>query len=201
MSYVPGAIKRNKNDSYLVEMEKRAIVSMRLVKVHWMIYLMASKSQLKDLTSGQGQLLTWEDHDISVGASRRRQAHDNHFVSLFKFGRFFFPKKKLPTSDDLMRGWWQNTEPWSSSTASVMILNKSDWSDERHGNGMHFNFLPLIYNGEVTKTALARVADTQNLGHPCSKHWRSYHNLWVSGHSAIHCGLGRAANLPTCHCR
>ena len=52
-----------------------------------------------------------------------------------------FDKKCLLTSDDLLKGQWQNIKPWSTTTSVVMILTKSDESEE-----YRVNILPLTYN-------------------------------------------------------
>ena len=71
------------------------------------------------------------------------------FLSLSQFDwELSTTRKCLLTSDDLVRGQCQNIEPWCWRIGSViMILTKSDWSDEYPGNEKHFNFLNWLVMG------------------------------------------------------
>ena len=112
---------------------------------------------------------------------------DIYFVSLSQFDRKLLIKT---TSDVLMRCQLQNIEPWSSRTAAVMILNKSDWFDEYRLNEKHFDFVTLTYDWKVTKMTWPKVTDIQSLTHIRCRHKRwVHHNLEVSSHSVIHYGL------------
>ena len=98
-------------------------------------------------TPSQGQLLTWIVHVKYQSMCLWYKHSYIHFVFLLQFDRKLLTKNVCwaeMASDGLIRDKYENIEPWSLRTVSIIsIPTKQDWSDQYHGSEKHINIHPF----------------------------------------------------------
>ena len=120
------------------------------------MYLMTLKGNFRNLTSGQGHVVTQYDQGGSNFTWVDAYWRGKHIGAIFSSVSSLYQKllatnlcDPVVTSGDLVGGQWTTTANGSSRIASYdMILRKLESSDVYSRNRKHLNMSPLTYHRE-----------------------------------------------------
>ena len=164
------------------------------------MYMVTLKGQGQKLTWGQGHEMTWVGQVVYHSMRLDERNALVAFVSFYHFPIKSYWQKHLcdlrwlqVTSVDLCRDHSSKIGLWSSLLSySDMLLKEWERSDGYEG---HLNFLPLTYNGKVTKLTWPKVTSSKIPRYTFCRYWYSNIILKVSYRLIDNCDHGSMVNF------